>query len=96
MKGKSTSKSPIKTGRGQKAASTMSSIVGMMNEKNHVVDFDIPPVKLFGITIRKGFTATKFVKCECGESARERMIKSFNKPNRLFEELVEKGKCQSK
>ncbi len=57
----------------------------MMNEKNHVIDFYIQPIKIFGITIRKGYTITKFIKCECGESAVDRLIKSASKPNVLLQ-----------
>lgn len=68
----------------------MTSIINIMNEKNHVVEFKVQPVKLLGITIRRGYTVTQFIKCECGESARERFIKSMNKPNAIFQKLKEK------
>lgn len=66
-------------------------LMNALLQKNHVVHFDIPAVKILGITIRKSYQATKFVKCECGESAKERMVKSLYQESPLWKELMEKA-----
>ena len=78
-----------------KPDSQTTNFIGMMNERNHVVELEVPPVKILGVTVRKGYTATKFVPCECGTSARERLIESMNRPNLLFKKLMEKANVKT-
>lgn len=53
-------------------------------KKYHDVEFDVPPVKFFGLTIRRGYTVIKIVDCAIGKSCRERLIEGANKPNVLL------------
>lgn len=70
----------------------------MMHKKYHSAEFEVPPVKFFGITLRRGYTQTIIIDCSLGKSVHERMreglVATMSKPNPMWEKLMESAKKQ--
>ena len=65
------------------------------DKKYHSIDFEVPAVKILGITLRRGYTVTKNIDCEMGKSIRERLLESASKPNLLLKSILERQNAKT-
>ena len=52
----------------------------------HWVEIEIPPVKIFGFTVKKGYTILKTIDCCEGQTPKERLREGIRNENVLFKQ----------